>query len=154
MTCYACSAPATATCARCGRSYCPEHGGDICAHCADPASGTPSSAWYRGSVLALVVGSAVGIWMLVAPPGLTGSSGRAPSGTIGGPPENIAPTAEATAAPGAQPASQPARTYTVQPGDTLAEIAARFDTTVDAIAQANGIEPNLIRPGQELKIPR
>jgi LysM repeat protein len=46
------------------------------------------------------------------------------------------------------------RTYTVQPGDTLSAIAARFGTTYQAIAAANGIaDPNLIFPGQLLVIP-
>ncbi len=45
--------------------------------------------------------------------------------------------------------------YTVQPGDTLYRIAARYGTTVTAIATANNItDPNLIRPGQVLIINR
>jgi murein DD-endopeptidase MepM/ murein hydrolase activator NlpD len=44
--------------------------------------------------------------------------------------------------------------YVVQPGDTLFRIAQRFDTTVEAIAAANGIaDPSLIRVGQKLVIP-
>ena len=45
------------------------------------------------------------------------------------------------------------RTYTVQSGDTLSGIAAKFGTTYQAIAALNGIsDPNLIYPGQVLKI--
>jgi LysM repeat protein len=45
-------------------------------------------------------------------------------------------------------------TYTVVRGDTLARIAARFGTTVQALAQANGITNiNLIYVGQVLRIP-
>jgi LysM repeat protein len=45
-------------------------------------------------------------------------------------------------------------TYTVQPGDTLSTIAVRFNTTVAAIAQLNGIaNPNYIYAGQVLTIP-
>ena len=45
-------------------------------------------------------------------------------------------------------------TYRVQPGDTLSAIAARFGTSVGAIAAANGIaDPNLIDAGQVLTIP-
>jgi putative chitinase len=53
-------------------------------------------------------------------------------------------------APGA-----PASTFvTVSPGDTLSAIAAAHGTTVEAIAQANGIEnPDLIHPGQTLTVP-
>ena len=46
-----------------------------------------------------------------------------------------------------------ARTYTVQSGDNLSSIAARYGTTYQALAAKNGISnPNLIYPGQVLKI--
>jgi LysM repeat protein len=42
----------------------------------------------------------------------------------------------------------------VQPGDTLSQIGERFGTTVEATAQANGIENlNIIYAGQVLYIP-
>lgn len=45
-------------------------------------------------------------------------------------------------------------TYTVQPGDTLFQIAQRFGTTVQSLVQANNItDPDLIYPGQVLTIP-
>ena len=45
-------------------------------------------------------------------------------------------------------------TYTVVRGDTLSGIAARFNTTVGALAQLNNItNPNLIFPGQQLRVP-
>jgi LysM repeat protein len=44
--------------------------------------------------------------------------------------------------------------YVVQRGDTLSIIAARFGTSVDAIARANGIRnPDMIYKGQILRIP-
>ena len=62
------------------------------------------------------------------------------------------PTPLATATP--QPPSTSTFTYTVQAGDILSEIAARFNTTVAAIAQLNGItNPSRIFPGQVLQIP-
>lgn len=65
--------------------------------------------------------------------------------------------------PGNQPASQPApqpqpvqnnvQTYIVKSGDTLSGIASKFGTTYQKIAADNGIaNPNIIHPGQELKI--
>ena len=45
-------------------------------------------------------------------------------------------------------------TYTVQSGDTLSEIAARYGTTVNELMSLNGISnPNLIYPGEVLRIP-
>lgn len=45
-------------------------------------------------------------------------------------------------------------TYVVQPGDNLFRIALRCNTTVEAIASANGIaNPALIYVGQELTVP-
>ncbi len=44
--------------------------------------------------------------------------------------------------------------YTIRSGDTLSGIAARYRTTVSALAAANGIRnPNLIRAGATLRIP-
>jgi LysM repeat protein len=68
-----------------------------------------------------------------------------------------APTATPvpTAAPTATPVPAPTpRTYVVAEGDTLAEIAQQFGTTVEAIQAANGIaDPNAISVGQVLTIP-
>lgn len=52
-----------------------------------------------------------------------------------------------------QMAGATARTYTVQAGDTLSGIAAKYGTTWQALAQKNGLaNPNLIYPGQTLTI--
>ena len=49
--------------------------------------------------------------------------------------------------------NQPAQTYTVQAGDTLSGIAAKFGTTVDHLQQLNQLPNiNLISVGQQLKI--
>lgn len=43
--------------------------------------------------------------------------------------------------------------YQVQPGDTISEIAAKFDISIDAILWANsGLRSYLIKPGQEIVI--
>ena len=43
--------------------------------------------------------------------------------------------------------------YTVQPGDTLSEIAARYGTTWQWLAEVNGIDtPDLIHPGTTIRV--
>jgi LysM repeat protein len=45
-------------------------------------------------------------------------------------------------------------TYVIQPGDSLGQIAAKYQVTVDQLAMANGIKnPDLIFVGQQLTIP-
>jgi LysM repeat protein len=45
-------------------------------------------------------------------------------------------------------------TYQVKSGDTLSAIAARYNTTINTLAQLNNIvNPNLIYPGQVLSVP-
>lgn len=57
--------------------------------------------------------------------------------------------------PTSQPVTPPPQyfDYTVIPGDTLFNIAGKFDTTVDAIKALNGLTSNTIHVGQVLKIP-
>jgi len=44
--------------------------------------------------------------------------------------------------------------YIVQRGDTLGNIASKYETTVAAIVRANGIRnPDMIHKGQILRIP-
>ncbi len=43
--------------------------------------------------------------------------------------------------------------YTVRPGDTLWLLSRRYDTTVDAIRQLNGLSSDMLSIGQVLKIP-
>ena len=73
--------------------------------------------------------------------------------TASAPQPTASPTAVPTSALTAAP-TPPPRTYVVVQGDTLGAIAARFGTTPNAIAAANGISnPNEINPGQVLVIP-
>ncbi len=63
-----------------------------------------------------------------------------------------APPAALQEPPSAPP--MPTIEYEVQPGDTLIDIAARFGTTVEALAQLNGLEdPNVILYGSTLIVP-
>jgi LysM repeat protein len=53
-----------------------------------------------------------------------------------------------------QPAQGSSRTHTVRRGDTLSQLANRYGTSVDALAQANNIRnPDRILEGQRLRIP-
>ena len=180
MECYACPNQATRQCRRCARVYCELHGGDLCAECLSPSSSLPSFNLYRGSLLALLIGTAIALWLIVRPPG----SGDGREVIIA----NVSPspvvtrtigtsTPRATQTPGTPgavqtpPASVPAvgatetpaqRTYIVQDGDNLLSIAERtappgiaaFDYAVQ-IAAASGLssvdEP--INPGQTLVLP-
>jgi len=48
----------------------------------------------------------------------------------------------------------PAGSYTVQSGDSLTRIAQKYGLTQSELQKANGISrPNLLKPGQKLKIP-
>lgn len=54
----------------------------------------------------------------------------------------------------AAPAAASAGRHTVERGDTLGRIAARYGTTISALVSTNGIRnPNLIRVGQVLTVP-
>ena len=74
MTCFACEREPARQCPRCGRPFCEEHGEDVCDACLHPASGVPSFTLYRGSLLALLIGTAVAVWLIVQPGGSESSS--------------------------------------------------------------------------------
>ena len=61
---------------------------------------------------------------------------------------NCGTTPPTTCPAGTQP-------YTIRSGDTLYNLAIRFNTSVDAIIRANpGINPNNLQIGQVICIPR
>lgn len=100
-----------------------------------------------------------------AVPATTVPATTAPATTAGGstaatPATAAKPAAEKTAAEKAaaiekKPAAK--KTVTVKAGDSLSRIAAKAGTTWQKLYEANkaviGSNPNLIRPGQTLKIP-
>ena len=70
------------------------------------------------------------------------------------PAEAAAPEAPAPAEAPTADARPFDQTYTIVWGDTLSGLAQRFGTTVDALAEANGIaDPNLIYAGATLMVP-
>ena len=182
MDCYVCENEATRQCRRCARVYCEVHGGDLCAECLNPASALPSFNLYRGSLLALLIGTAIALWLLVQPPG-SGGGGETqigiinltptlivteePIGTPETPPsptaETPAATGSATPEPTATVEETPApQTYVVQSGDTLTSIAEQFAPAgvdpfdyAEQIASASGLSSTseLITTGQVLVLP-
>lgn len=155
MTCFACEREPTQQCSRCGRPYCDEHGEELCDACMEPSSGVPSFSLYRGSMLALLIGTALAVYLLVQPGG--GESAGAvrpvlltptpqgarsitipPAGTTPGAATQATPAAGTTTAPrptGTAPvATTPAAVttppagageYTVASGDTLSAICEK-----------------------------
>lgn len=179
LTCFACEQEPTQQCPRCGRPYCDDHGEDVCDACLQPASGLPSFTLYRGSLLALLIGTAVAVWLLIQPPG--GESNAPQAGTIitptsqvsvdttpqpgttqtgnGTPAANTTRTPAPTSTPGGSGGSG---TYTVVSGDTLSSICSRVKPAsmsvtdcVDRVVSLNGLaDAGSITPGQTLKIPQ
>lgn len=154
ITCFACDREPIQQCARCGRPYCEEHGEELCDICMQPATGVPSFSLYRGSLLALLVGTALAVWLLVQP---TSSSGDTqsrlrvvtPTAAVGAvqpgstPAPGTTPGANSTQTAGTGTATRPAgtgtpgatgtpgvagtpsaNTYTVVAGDTLSGICS------------------------------
>jgi nucleoid-associated protein YgaU len=134
-------------CPRCGRPYCDQHGEEFCDVCLEPASALPSFTLYRGSLLALLIGTALAVYLILQPPGgettaftpvaispTAGAAGNQtpqaqptarPAGTPATPGAGTTPGAGATpGAGGAGTATPPAGTgtHTVQSGDSLSGI--------------------------------
>ncbi|MEE8422141.1 MAG: LysM domain-containing protein [Dehalococcoidia bacterium] len=179
MECFRCDREATAECPRCGALYCDDHGDALCERCQDPALALPSYRVYRGSLLALLGGTAFAVWLLVRPPVTTDGdspvppalAGVIPAVTATAAPSTATPTP--TASPTATPAPSPTpdataapprpdfREHTVADGDTLFSIALQYLprnkevlTFVEEIAAFNDLtDANAITLGTMLKIP-
>ncbi len=180
MDCYLCDQDATQRCPRCGNPYCGDHGEDLCSDCLNPVNAAPSSTFFRASLLALLLGSVLALWLLIRPPGLPGESSEVilpeaspqpvtPSPPI--PPTPIEPTLEPTLEPTPEPTLEPTAEptpvptvepegpieYVVQEGDTISGIAAFFGFTVEDLLAINGLteqEAEMIQPGDVLAIPQ
>jgi LysM repeat protein len=170
VNCYACDNSAENACKRCANPYCAEHGdAQYCANCLQPASALPSFNLYRGSLLALLIGTALAVFLLVRPPGATEGGPVSVGGTVATPTAEATPGA--TEAPHETPATTPAvtathapettptpaatetpepppfREHTVQEGDSLFSIAEQYlppgddlAQFVQAIANLNGLD--------------
>lgn len=75
-----------------------------------------------------------------------------PTPTLPPPSPTATHTPEPSPTPRDTPTPQPV-VYIVQPNDTLSAIASRFDTTVQAIMELNGLTSTTIYSGTELRIP-
>ena len=106
-----------------------------------------------GSVLGILNGAPAESASPTASPSPSPSASPVPSS----PPASAAASAPASApVPSPTPVVTPApsqRTYVVQQGDTLNDIAQRFGTTAAAIKAANGLTSDTINVGQVLIIP-
>jgi Tfp pilus assembly protein FimV len=146
----------------------------------EPASGVPSFTLYRGSLLALLIGTALAVWLLVQPPGNqtdaairpvvlspTPGAAVAPAVTTPAPavtqPANATPAAVTTPTPTAtRPPATPSGgsgQYTVASGDTLSGICAAQRPSlgnVDCVAQLrtlNSLSGDDLSVGQVLRLP-
>ncbi|MPZ23658.1 MAG: LysM peptidoglycan-binding domain-containing protein [Dehalococcoidia bacterium] len=179
MTCFACTNEAAQQCRHCGKLYCEDHGDNLCVECLDPASAVPSAALFRGSLLALIVGTAVIIWLALAPPALPGDAVEIEGSSVSAePPAAETELTPEPTEPAATPASQqtpppptgPATTatpggatcppetevtadgcvYVVQEGDTVGTIAEQFGVPEQQIVDANALADLVIQIGQGL----
>jgi len=134
----------------------------------DPTSALPSYRVYRGSLIALLIGSVFAVWLLVRPGGEADQAGPSsalaavlPSGTptraataqptatpsrtaTGSPTPGGTPTAGPSATPPpatatATPAPSTPTSYTVKSGDTLFSIADQFRGSTPLTTYVNNL---------------
>jgi len=177
MNCYLCDNEASQRCPRCGNPFCGDHGEDLCADCLNPVNAAPSGAVFRASLLALLLGSVLALWLLVRPPGLPGDSAEIvipqaspqPATPLAVSPTPTTPAAGATAEPTPTPAPtavpKPTATpteappapieYTVVDGDTWYGIAEAYGVDAESLATYNGYTlEDLLPVGEVLTIPQ
>jgi len=124
----------------------------------DPGAGVPSGRLFRVVLTGFGLCVVAGIWLLVASPRLPGeaaggASRAQTSATPPGGPDRGSSTAP-SATPAASGTAASARSYTVQPGDTLASIANAIGVSPASIIQLNPtIDPNNLQIGQTLRLP-
>lgn len=184
MDCYLCDQEATQRCPRCDNPYCGDHGElpspgapagqALCADCLSPVGAAPTGTFFRLSLLVLLVGSVLALWLLIRPPGLPGESSGlvVPEGTplptptpvpTATPTPTPEPTPEATAEPTPTPEPTPAPTeepvgdieYVVVEGDTWYGLAEAFGIDAERLAAYNGLTlDDFLQPGQIIFVPQ
>jgi LysM repeat protein len=101
--------------------------------------------WAARLAAPLAFFAAATVLILLVQSGL--SADGSDNGTTLATPTTTAPTEKTTTTAGER------RRYRVQRGDTLESIAARFDTTVEALIELNPeIDPLALRPGQRIRV--
>jgi LysM repeat protein len=126
----------------------------------DPSLAMPSPRVYRGSLIALLLGSIFAVWLLVLPP--AGADQDSPPASIG----NIVPTAQPTETAVAAATEDPATTATPQatatpvattPPDSTATAAPTAEPTATAVTYTIvagdtmlAIAEQFLPPGREL----
>ncbi len=191
MDCYLCDQEATERCPRCGNPDCGDHGEDpsagsgqaLCTDCLNPVNAAPSGTVFRISLLTLLLGSVLALWLLIRPPGLPGESAEviipetspvaspvpitpSPVPTPETPETPVAdvtaePTPEATPTPTPTPTPEPEPEgpieYTLVEGDTISGIADFFGVSFLDILAVNGLTEEdalFLQPGDVLVIPQ
>ncbi len=101
----------------------------------------------------IALSSGISVAALKQVNGLT-SNRLAVGQTLRVPPPTALPEPLPSASDTAAAAPPPERTHVVAPGDNLWDLARRYDTSVDALARANGIDRRAtLRLGQRLRVP-
>ena len=175
MNCYLCDNEASQRCPRCGNPFCGDHGEDLCADCLNPVNAAPTGAVFRASLLALLLGSVLALWLLIRPPGLPGDSAGivipqaspqpvtplavspTPTPPVASATAQPTPTPTAVATPTPTPTEAPPATieYTVVEGDSWNLIADAYGIDAATLAAYNGLTlDDLLQPGQVLTIPQ
>ncbi len=172
MDCYSCEKPATNACKRCAKTYCEDHGNaQYCADCLRPASALPSFNLYRAALLTMLAGTALAVYLIVRPPGESGSASQVIVGRAVPTPESSegeptiaaqTPVVTSTPRPTATPTVSPFGEYVIQSGDTLYDIAEAnlpaggdLDAFAREIAAVNGLDFDapILTVGATLRIP-